>query len=190
LPHLNSKTPQNPSTLPTQKYFILFGDLELGLGLGLLEDGVQLGGLHDIALDLELAGHEETLGVGLAGDESAEVRVGEVQGDCRQDSISKCDTKKKGGGRIPAVVCLVVVEHNEKHTSGLLAETLANGAALLQVDVPAVGLASSVLKVESKDGVALLDGILLVGLAGVKGSVDGVKGGRGGELGYIGSARG
>lgn len=88
------------------------------------------------------------------------------------------------------MVCLVVVEHNEKHTSGLLAETLANGAALLQVDVPAVGLASSVLKVESKDGVALLDGILLVGLAGVKGSVDGVKGGRGGELGYIGSARG
>ena len=186
MPHLNSKTPQNPSTLPTQKYFILFGDLELGLGLGLLEDGVQLGGLHDIALDLELAGHEETLGVGLAGDESAEVRVGEVQGDCRQDSISKCDTKKKGGKNPSSVV----VEHNEKHTSGLLAETLANGAALLQVDVPAVGLASSVLKVESKDGVALLDGILLVGLAGVKGSVDGVKGGRGGELGYIGSARG
>ena len=32
--------------------------LELGLGLGLLEDGVELGGLHDVALDLELARHE------------------------------------------------------------------------------------------------------------------------------------
>lgn len=32
--------------------------LQFGLSLRLLEDGVQLGGLHDIALDLKLAGHE------------------------------------------------------------------------------------------------------------------------------------
>lgn len=32
--------------------------LQLGLGLRLLQDGVELGGLHDIALDLELARHE------------------------------------------------------------------------------------------------------------------------------------
>lgn len=55
--------------------------LELGLGLGLLEDGVELGSLHDIALDLELAGHEEALSVGLAGDELGKVGVGEGEGD-------------------------------------------------------------------------------------------------------------
>lgn len=32
--------------------------LQLSLGLRLLQDGVQLGRLHDIALDLELARHE------------------------------------------------------------------------------------------------------------------------------------
>lgn len=41
-------------------HIIIFknNSLELGLGLGLLEDGVELGGLHDVALDLELARHE------------------------------------------------------------------------------------------------------------------------------------
>lgn len=55
--------------------------LELGLGLGLLQDGLHLGGLHDVALDLELAGHEQALGVGLADDEVGEVGVGEREGD-------------------------------------------------------------------------------------------------------------
>lgn len=32
--------------------------LQLGLGLRFLEDGVQLGRLHDVALDLKLARHE------------------------------------------------------------------------------------------------------------------------------------
>lgn len=56
--------------------------LQLGLALGLLEDGLHLGGLHDIALDLELARHEEALSVGLAGDEAGEVGVGQREGDC------------------------------------------------------------------------------------------------------------
>ncbi len=56
--------------------------LQLRLGLGLLEDRVKLGGLHHVALDLELSGHEESLGVALARDEVAEVLVGEGESDC------------------------------------------------------------------------------------------------------------
>lgn len=58
--------------------------LQLSLAgvLGLLHDGVELGGLHDVALDLELAGHEQALGVGLALDQVAKVLLGEGQGDC------------------------------------------------------------------------------------------------------------
>lgn len=47
--------------------------LQLGLCLSLLQHGVQLGRLHDVALDLELAAHEEALGIGLALDELAKV---------------------------------------------------------------------------------------------------------------------
>lgn len=55
--------------------------LQLGLALGLLEDGLHLGRLHDVTLDLELATHEQTLSVGLAGDELLEVLVGEGESD-------------------------------------------------------------------------------------------------------------
>lgn len=55
--------------------------LELSLGLGLLEDRLELGGLHDVTLDLEFARHEELLGVGLALGEVGEVIVGEDEGD-------------------------------------------------------------------------------------------------------------
>lgn len=55
------------------------GDLELGLGD--LEDGVELGGEHNVALDLELAGHEGLLGVDLAVGEAEEGVVREVDGD-------------------------------------------------------------------------------------------------------------
>lgn len=58
-------------------------DLQLGLwvGAGRGEDWLELGGLHDISLDLQLAAHEESLCVGLAGNELAEVLVGEREGD-------------------------------------------------------------------------------------------------------------
>lgn len=55
--------------------------LQLGLCLGLLQHGVQLGRLHDVALDLELAAHEEALGIGLALDELAKVLLREAQCD-------------------------------------------------------------------------------------------------------------
>ena len=55
-------------------------NLQLRLVLGLLEDGLHLGRLHHVALDLELAGHEQALGIGLAGDEVGKVLLGE--GEC------------------------------------------------------------------------------------------------------------
>ena len=66
-------------------------------------------------------------------------------------------------------------------TGGLLAEALANLALVLEVNVPALGLPSGVLKGEGKDSVALLDRILLVGGI-LERLVDGLEGGRGGEL--------
>lgn len=56
--------------------------LQLGLALSLLEDRLHLGRLHDVALDLELAAHEQTLSVGLASHEGGEVCVREGEGDC------------------------------------------------------------------------------------------------------------
>lgn len=53
--------------------------LELGL-LG-LEHTVEFGGEHDVALDLELAGHESLLAVNLAVGEVDEGVIGEVDGD-------------------------------------------------------------------------------------------------------------
>lgn len=52
--------------------------LQLGLGhlrLRLLEDGIELGRLHDVALDLELATHEQLLRVCASRDELAKVLV-------------------------------------------------------------------------------------------------------------------
>ena len=63
--------------------------LQLGLGtLGLLQDRLHLGRLHDVALDLQLAAHEQALGVGLSGHELCEVGVGEVEGDYHETVIS------------------------------------------------------------------------------------------------------
>ena len=56
--------------------------LQLGLALSLLEDRLHLGRLHDVALDLELAAHEQTLSVGLASHKGGEVCVREGEGDC------------------------------------------------------------------------------------------------------------
>lgn len=121
--------------------------LQLGLVLGLLQHGVELGRLHDVALDLELAAHEETLSVGLASDELAKVLLGE----------DECDI-------------------------GLCAGAGRDLASLLEVDVPAGLIAARVLECEGVDAVALLDGVLAIGIAGVDGRLDGVEGGRGGKL--------
>lgn len=48
-------------------------NLQLGVGLGLLQHRVKLGRLHNVAFDLELAAHEKALSVGLASDELAKV---------------------------------------------------------------------------------------------------------------------
>lgn len=67
-------------------------------------------------------------------------------------------------------------------TRRLVAEALAHLALVLQVDVPALGLAGRVLQREGEDGVAQLQGLLAVRLARGQDAVDGVEGGRGREL--------
>jgi hypothetical protein len=48
--------------------------------------------------------------------------------------------------------------------------------------VPAGLIAARVLESEGVDAIALLDGVLAIGIAGVDGRLDGVEGGRGGKL--------
>lgn len=67
-------------------------------------------------------------------------------------------------------------------TIGLCAQSCANLARLLKVNVPARLLAGAVLQGECVNAVALLDGILTVGIGSVESGVDGVEGGRGREF--------
>lgn len=69
-----------------------------------------------------------------------------------------------------------------RHTGGLLANALADLTLLLKVNVPAVGLTGRVLEGEGKDGLALADGLLAIGLARVQSIVDGVERGGGWEF--------
>jgi len=61
-------------------------------------------------------------------------------------------------------------------TCRLFAKTFANFARVLQVNVPALSLAGRILQVESENGVALLDGIFPVRVAGVQSLVDDIEG--------------
>lgn len=54
---------------------------QLGLSLSLLEHRLHLRSLHNVAFDLQLATHEQTLGVGLARDEGRKIGIGEGKGD-------------------------------------------------------------------------------------------------------------
>lgn len=78
-------------------------------------------------------------------------------------------TVRKGKGR------------HAKLTSRLLPQPLADNTLLLQVNVPAGRLAGLVLEGEGEDGLALLDGVLALGV-GLEGVGDGVEGGGGGEF--------
>lgn len=71
------------TTLPSPNTRVGSADLQLGLwvGAGRCEDWLKLGSLHDITLDLQLTAHEESLCIGLAGNELAEVLLGEGKGD-------------------------------------------------------------------------------------------------------------
>lgn len=51
--------------------------------------------------------------------------------------------------------------------------------------MPAVGVAGLVLEGEGEDGLALLDGVLALGVAGGEDGVDGVEGRGRGELVYL-----
>lgn len=116
--------------------------LQLGLVLSLLKHRVKLGRLHNVALNLELAAHEETLSVGLASDELAKVLLGEDECDIRLCTGASSDL-----------------------------------AGFLEVDMPAGLFTARVLEGEGVDAVALLDGILAIGITGVDSRLDGVEGG-------------
>lgn len=165
---MHSFHPLDSSLTPPPQQSLI--PLQLGLGLGLLQHGVELRSLHDVALDLELSSHEETLGVGLASDELAKVLVREVKCDCCENC------------QVSASYHVEVNSKQQQHTIGLRAQTSADLARLLEVNVPALRLAARILQRKGIHAVALLDGILAVGVAGVESLVDGVKGDRGGEL--------
>lgn len=140
--------------------------LQFGLGLRLLQNGFHLGRLHDVALDLELPRHEKPLRVGLARDQLAEILVRERKGNyCRQM-------------RTVSLFSTSIAQHRPVSTSltrGLGSRPRADGALLLKVDVPALGLPGLVLQGEGEYGIPLFNGVFTVGLAGLKHGVDGLK---------------
>lgn len=68
-----------------------------------------------------------------------------------------------------------------KLTRGL-ADTGTDTARLLEVNVPALSLASLVLEGKGKDTVGLLDGVLALGVGAAENAVDDVESGGGREL--------
>lgn len=138
--------------------------LQLGLVLSLLKHRVKLGRLHNVALNLELAAHEETLGVGLASDELAKVLLGEDECDWRHLRQS----------------CMFRVRRSaseSRRTIRLCTGASSDLAGFLEVDMPAGLFTARVLEGEGVDAVALLDGILAIGITGVDSRLDGVEGG-------------
>jgi hypothetical protein len=70
-----------------------------------------------------------------------------------------------------------------EHTSWLIAESLPDNTLLLEIDVPALGLARLVLEGEREDRVALLDGVGALSRIRLQGGVDEVEGLGGRECG-------
>lgn len=69
--------------------------LQLSLALGLLEDRLHLRRLHDIALDLQLARHEEALGIRFTANKGGEVGIGELEGDWFSLRQHLCNPKQE-----------------------------------------------------------------------------------------------
>lgn len=79
-----------------------------------------------------------------------------------------------------------MLEYGGIHTisfSTRWSSALSNGSVVLEVDVPALLLASLVLERESEDGTSLLDGVLLLSWLIDHALVDGIEGLRGREFG-------
>jgi hypothetical protein len=68
-------------------------------------------------------------------------------------------------------------------TSRLVTQTLGDNSLVLEVDVPALGLAGLVLQGEGEDGASLLDGVLALSIVTGEGVVDGLEGLGGRECG-------
>ena len=69
-------------------------------------------------------------------------------------------------------------------TSRVVARTLPNFSCFFEIDVPTVGLAGSVGQHKGEDGVALLDGLIALHLAGTQRILDCVEGDRRRKVGY------
>jgi hypothetical protein len=138
--------------------------LQLGLVLSLLKHRIKLGRLHNVALDLELTAHEETLSVSLASDELAKVLLGENECNWRHICQS-CMFRMRWSAS------------ESRRTIRLCAGASSDLAGFLEVDMPAGLITARVLEGEGVDAVALLDGILAIGITGVDSRLDGVESG-------------
>lgn len=76
----NSIQPSN-TEYKTRVSNLLAYNLKLSLTLRLLKHRLHLRSLHNIALNLKLSTHEQTLSVGLSRDEGGEVGIGELESD-------------------------------------------------------------------------------------------------------------
>jgi len=105
-------------------------NLQLGLCLSLLEDGLHLCSLHDVSTDLELATHEQPLSIGLAGNEIGEIFIGEDEGDISLSTRSLRDLPLLLEVQVPGL-CLAfgVAELEGVNGTTLLDGILALGVA-------------------------------------------------------------
>jgi hypothetical protein len=63
-------------------------------------------------------------------------------------------------------------------TIRIVSHAFTHSARLLEIDMPARGLSAGIGENKCVDTVALLDGILAIGLACVQRGIDGIKGNR------------
>lgn len=76
--------------LPSYSKASASGNLELGLILHLLEDGLHLSRLHNIALDLQLPTHKQLLRIRFSLDQLSKIGIAQRHCDCRLLAIGSC----------------------------------------------------------------------------------------------------
>jgi len=102
--------------------------LEAGLGLGTLEDSLELGGEHDGALDLDLARHEQLLAVGFTVGKINKGLVSKLDGDIGLDTVD--------GAKVDGTLAVLEIKSPGLDLAGLvldveLEDTLDLGDLLL-----------------------------------------------------------
>lgn len=106
-------------------YQILSKYLELGLSTSLLHDSLKRSSLHDISLDLELARHEELLGVSLSVSKLSKVVVREDEGDVSLSLLALGDGTGSLKVQSPGLgLAFLVLEGKYNDSVGLLDDLL------------------------------------------------------------------